>query len=328
MIVFENLSSVKFEEFCCDLLKEMGFINVDWRKRTGLNSSPSDQGRDIVANFVITDPDGEIKMEKWFIECKHYEKGVPPDKISSAITWADAERPDVLLIIASNFLSNPTKEYLEKYNNNNKPTFRIKTWENPTLENLVASKYLLLKNYGIPTTRTNIDIFNPNHIVYMSSKQVNSIPYFLNMMDILEPKKRDDAFQMTYMEIIHNNFRNDPGFVYDYSFFRKRCLSIYYAPMEGTTSYVHRIVGSALSGMFFAGNKLELPNVIKRNEQKLERLRIQLLESANKPVISTEIQRIEKHINNLPHQTDYYWDVYNYICDELLPKLLMEYNVE
>lgn len=326
MLGFENLSEVKFEEFCFDLLKELGFINVDWRKGTGFNSSPSDQGRDITASFLRTDPAGEKVSEKWFIECKHYKNGVPPDKISSAITWAEAERPDVLLIIASNFLSNPCKDYLDKYLHNNKPAFKINRWENPKIEELVTGKYLLLRKYGLPILRSNLDMLNPNHITYITRQSVNSIPYFLNMMDILNAKKRDDAFQMTYMEIIHNHFKTEANFSYSYSFFKKRCLAVYRAPTESTTSYVHRIVGSTLSWLFYAGNKLELNNVIKRNEQRLYDLKIKNDESPTDILIETEIKRIEKLIENLPVQTDYYWDVYNYICDNLIPKLLIEYN--
>src|SRR5260370_41158130 len=68
------------------------------------------------------------------VECKHYQQGVPPDKIQGALAWATAERPDKLLIIASNFLSNPNKDHLESFIRNNKPSFRIKYWEKPDLE--------------------------------------------------------------------------------------------------------------------------------------------------------------------------------------------------
>src|SRR5690242_15324994 len=46
---YDDLTDTEFEEFCFELMKELGFVNVDWRKGTGLNASPSDNGRDIVA---------------------------------------------------------------------------------------------------------------------------------------------------------------------------------------------------------------------------------------------------------------------------------------
>jgi len=40
-----------------DLLHESKFVNIDWRKGTGLKSSPADRGRDIVAYQDRTDID-------------------------------------------------------------------------------------------------------------------------------------------------------------------------------------------------------------------------------------------------------------------------------
>jgi hypothetical protein len=57
-------------------------------------------------------------------------------RIQGLVAWAHAERPHVALIIASNFLSNPTKDYMRDYENNNRPPFRIKHWERPVLERL------------------------------------------------------------------------------------------------------------------------------------------------------------------------------------------------
>src|SRR5260221_472701 len=83
------------------------------------------------------------------VKCKHYQQGVPPDKIQAAVARATAERPDNHLIIASNFLSNPTKDHLESYTRNNIPTFRIKYWEKPDLERLSLDKPRLLRKYKL-----------------------------------------------------------------------------------------------------------------------------------------------------------------------------------
>ncbi|WP_162185599.1 restriction endonuclease [Lentzea aerocolonigenes] len=142
----DHLTETQFEKYCVDLLKAMGFVNVRWRKGTGLSSSPSDQGRDIECEFVRTEIDNAVYVERWFVECKHYKQGVPPTKIAGALAWAEAESPDVLLLVASNFFSNPAKEHLEKYKANNRPRFRIKTWELPDLEAASKGKPLLLSN--------------------------------------------------------------------------------------------------------------------------------------------------------------------------------------
>jgi hypothetical protein len=41
---FNRLSATEFEEFCYDLLEDLGFTNLDWRKGTGKKSSPADKG--------------------------------------------------------------------------------------------------------------------------------------------------------------------------------------------------------------------------------------------------------------------------------------------
>lgn len=74
----DHLTPTEFEEFCFDLLKELDFKNVNWRKGTGHKASSSDDGRDIECEKLIIDVDGKISTEKWFIECKRYKKGVPP----------------------------------------------------------------------------------------------------------------------------------------------------------------------------------------------------------------------------------------------------------
>lgn len=169
-----TLDETEFENFCFDLLQSLDFVNLSWRKGTGLTSSPSDQGRDIQGDLLIKEIDGKQHHQKWFIECKHYVKGVPPDKIQGAISWANSKRPDVLLIVVSNFLSNPTKNYLEDYQKNNNPPYRIKIWELKDLENLTAEKRDLRLKYQLPTDIAFLSILNKYHIIYSMKPQLNS----------------------------------------------------------------------------------------------------------------------------------------------------------
>ena len=146
---FNRLSDTKFEEFCYDLLEELGFVNLDWRKGTGKKSSPSDSGRDIVAHLQRTDIDRTRRSETWFIDCKHYQKGVPARELQNLLAWAEAERPDVALFIVSNFLSNSAKDYLEAYKRNNRPPFEVKYWERPTLETMTRGRRDFLQMHGL-----------------------------------------------------------------------------------------------------------------------------------------------------------------------------------
>jgi hypothetical protein len=123
-----------------------------------LPSSPADRGRDIVGKLQQTDLDATIRLETWFASCKHYKRGVPPEKLQGTLAWAQAERPHVVLIVASGFLSNPAKDHLADYEVNNRPPFRIKYWERPILERLIEGRDKLLQKYLLHGMRRENEI--------------------------------------------------------------------------------------------------------------------------------------------------------------------------
>jgi len=145
----ERLTPTGFEEFCSDLLHELKFVNIDWRKGTGEAASPADRGRDIRCQEVRTDVDGAVRLETWFVDCKHFKRGVPPTELQNLLTWAEAENPDVALIVASNFLSNSSKDYLESYQKNRRPPFKIKVWERPKIEKFARRRLKLLRKFDL-----------------------------------------------------------------------------------------------------------------------------------------------------------------------------------
>jgi hypothetical protein len=159
-ISFANLDDTDFEEFCHNLLVDLGFVNVDWRKGTPKKASPSDRGRDLVAQREQADVDGHRRFETWFIDCKHHKRGVPPEALQGLLAWSESERPDVALVVASGFLSNAAKDWLEDYGRNRRPPFRIRHWEKPTLARLLRNHPGLLQQHGIfvESMRTTAEI--------------------------------------------------------------------------------------------------------------------------------------------------------------------------
>ena len=172
-ISFDRLSSTKFEEFCFDLLSASGFVNVDWRKGTGLESSPADKGRDIVCDEPRTEPDGSRHFEKLFVDCKHFKKGVPPKELQNLLAWSEAERPAVALFAVSNFLSNPAKDYLESYRRNNNPPFKIRCWEKPQLVRMLRRKVVLQRKYNL----TDIPIRSVKQILAAEDEMFTRVWY-------------------------------------------------------------------------------------------------------------------------------------------------------
>lgn len=155
---FESLDSTEFEEFCLELLREIGFVNVDWRKGTDKSSSPADSGRDIVAEVEVEDIDGTKHLQTWFIDCKHQRSGVSPKELQALLTWANGERPDIALFMVSGFLSNPSKDYLRDYETNNHPPFRIKYWERTVIERMVSERDTFLRRFFFRPPRSEDEI--------------------------------------------------------------------------------------------------------------------------------------------------------------------------
>ncbi len=106
-INFDEISPREFENLCYDLVVQYNFKNLVWRE------GGADSGRDIEAVYTFSNSVNDFKT-KWFFECKRYAKGVPPDELTSKIAWADAERPKYLVFFISSYLSNPSRDWLAK----------------------------------------------------------------------------------------------------------------------------------------------------------------------------------------------------------------------
>jgi hypothetical protein len=149
---FDGLSPTDFEEFCFDLLADTGFVDLDWRKGTPMASSPADRGRDIVAHLEREDVDGYTYRETWFVDCKHYKRGVPPEALHGTITWAQAERPSVVLFIASGYLTNGAKDWIATLKQSSNPPFRIRVWEMPQIRRLLVDHMDIAFKHDVETS--------------------------------------------------------------------------------------------------------------------------------------------------------------------------------
>jgi len=138
---FAVLGSEDFEYLCRALLREMGFQNIAWRR------GGRDRGRDMVAEFARTEPDGRMVLEKWFIECKHHgpHNPVSVQHLQTKVAWAEAERPDYLLIMTSSYLTPDAKDWIEKVASAR--AFRIRYWEDAHLADLVERHSVLKRVY-------------------------------------------------------------------------------------------------------------------------------------------------------------------------------------
>lgn len=327
----DHLTSVHFEEFCYELLISMGFKNVKWRKGTGLSSSPSDQGRDIECEYVFTDVDDSVRTERWFIECKHYKKGVPPEKIQGALSWASIEQPDVLVLITSNFLSNPTKSAIKLYQENNKAGFRIKTWELPDLESYSQGKVRLLSKYKLKGRADFLDVVHPAHLEYIRSTHINTLDDLFCLLDKFNDDEKMRITGLQWEALLHPRYKKtttgeetmgelriDP---ISYNLFKDRCYEI-----SNTTipDYLltNFLVNQFLQETFYRGDKTST----KRYKTRMSRIR-ELIDSDNSQISADKKSKsttiLQGFIDAADASYEKNFDVYIKFCNEVVSPLLL-----
>lgn len=340
---FNHLNSTQFEEFCFELLERLGFRNVNWRKGTGHASSPSDQGRDIECERVVEDVvDGELIVEKWFVECKHYKSGVPPEKIQGVLSWANSKRPDRVLIIASNFLSNQCKNFLDEYVRENKPPFKIKTWEKKDLERLTQGQSLLLKKYNVGYDFSFIYIMHPNHLLYIKDLHTFTLDSFFKFMDGVEATKRDKILDYAYTLIIKPRFRK-PTTIKEtwedllidevsYENFKSKCYET--EKQNKNISVATYVTDIVLKTCFGLGDTTTLDQSIKNLESLRESLQNRLLKekglenNSSAKIIESALEKINRQLDNMADQNEEYRFLYNFFCENALSFLFAEEMLE
>lgn len=342
---FNHLDETEFESFCCDLLDELGFVNINWRKGTGKSSSPSDGGRDIECELEVEDIDGEKDLEKWFVECKHYEKGVPFKDIQGILAASISKKPDKVLIIASNFFSNPAKNDLKDYIKENKPSFKIKIWENPDLKKLALNKRNLLRKYKITNSDFSfLNLMHPAHIEYVKDHPTITLNYFFIILDNLDPEKRDKILEMTYYAVIKHLYK-DPitGKDIDSSNIQSK---ISYEQFKIKTYYLSRhveeyfllfsIVSFTLSFLFKLGDKtsnksdesfrslVEFTEKIKSKEIVFDDAEFKKMGIDPNDVEGScdkRIESIRKDMCNIPSRQEEGYELYIYFCDKVVNEM-------
>jgi hypothetical protein len=356
----DHLTDTEFEEFCFDLLNELGFINVKWRKGTGFSTSPSDRGRDIECQREQTDVDGHKDIETWFVECKHSVRGVPPDRIQAALAWATAERPHKLLLVASNFLSNPTHDFINDYEKNNHPAFKIRKWERTELERMTAGRIRLLRKYNISGELPILLIMHPAHISYIRGLRFNSLKYFFDVLDKLGSQERDKVLDWAFFFIIQPRFREPAAGRHklidrmvdelSYDAFKRKCLELVSHLPEFVL--VSAIVNFTLQAWLGIGD-------VTASEEKLKDFKSQLQWSETvrktyrgesgeyrdnlnfiiasmrkaKPDFQVEdlddyfdrmAKFLEETIHSYPDRVRQNYDLYTYFCEHVVKELLIE----
>ena len=328
-VLLDRLSSEQFEELCYDLMKELGATRVAWRKGTGLSGSPADQGRDIECEFPYELRGAGVLTERRFVECKHYARGVPPEKLQGALTWALAERPDTLHFIISGFLSNSAKQALESFKAQNRPSFRILVWERPELLSHLEFHARLRRKYELSDVAPHLALLHPVHVEYLGEAPLFTLDSFFRVLDNLEPNQRLEFLGHVKELVIAPRYREprsvresiaetrlDPV---DYPAFRRACYGIKLDQavlvtgiLDFTLHGMVRIADFSRTGQMKEG----LQDMIAFLEQRItgenvDRESLQRLLTLHREMLSTADDRMKR---NYRRYTDF--------CDQVLRPLL------
>jgi len=328
-----HLTDAEFEEFCYDLLEALGATKLTWRKGTGFASSSADQGRDIECYFERQDVDGR-SLEKWFVDAKRYKQGVPPEKLQSLLSWAAAERPHAVLIVTSNFLSNPAKNYLDSYERNNHPAFKIKAWERPDLERFVIGKPLLMRKYDLGGEFEFLNILHPAHITYLRQPPINTLDHFFDILDRLEHGERSDFLFGAFIYIINPEFgevtdpkRQSLGDLskrsVNYADFRRK---VYALAHEVTPFFlIQSIVFHELSSLFMSADKTSVQQSQENMKESVAFFEDKLKRPHPDPnTIKACIRDLTRSIEQAEQRTAENYERYTAFCEKIVEPLLNE----
>jgi hypothetical protein len=325
---FDHLNPTEFEEFCYDLICEMTFKNVEWRKGTPKNASPADKGRDIQAEIHREDIDGRIIVEKWYFDCKHYASGIPPNALQDSLTWALANRPHKLVFVASGFFSNPSKEYLETYKEQNRPPFEIKTWEKKDLEKFCSGLKGLLVKHKVADISDAKELIHPVHWDITKSALSVDLKSLFQVMDSVDEELRDKAFEMTYYNIISPRYRKPDRpdqklgeLKIDQVNYKEFKKSIHLHFSTRTNLFMAgAILRDALSYTFHMGNIADLETIKNRHKR--------IIESISSDSSIDEVKKLrllelpKRQIETAHEQVVKYQEIYIWLCEKVVRQVI------
>ncbi len=332
-MTFDHLTDGEFEELVYDLLHELGFVNLSWRRGTGKEGASADQGRDVVATQIRHDPDGTKHPEQWFVQCKRYERGVPPEALQGALAWSTAERPSVLVFAVSNFLSNPSKTFLEDYSEHNRPPFKLRIWERKDLERMLAGRVRLVSRFRLEPEAPYVGAHKA-HTEYLFSNPLNTVRYFFEQLDALEAADRDALLGYAYFSMLASSHVMSPRSKGDrprlkkemtYEDFRAACHHLSGTVFEAFL--VRAIVSWTLAWWWPNAN----PASIEESRQRQIEMVTHLLDRLRTSQDTEERKRwegaaafVQRQLDELPKRHARAVVLYNKFCDMILPKLYLE----
>ncbi|VVD30885.1 restriction endonuclease [Paraburkholderia dioscoreae] len=136
-IPFADLKGKDLEECVYWLLDAMGAKDLEWRIG-GSGGGAADGGRDLEAHFFEPDGEGEIRQQRWWIECKGRTGTVESHEVKAAVNNALAyDGLDRLIIATNTQYSNPTLDWVKEWQKKH-PSPKVQLWDQAHLERYLS----------------------------------------------------------------------------------------------------------------------------------------------------------------------------------------------
>ena len=164
-----ELSAAEFESLVYDCARSVGVRNLVWR------TPGADGGPDLEGQVVVTDVVGVDNVEKWYIECKRYQKSIDWPTLWKKIAYADCQRADVLLLATNSNPSPNCETEISNWNNSRRrPAVRV--WRGYSFEEILTTRPQIKRSHGLEDPQTPIggEILSLTRLIVGVTQSANS----------------------------------------------------------------------------------------------------------------------------------------------------------
>ena len=204
---FSQLTSTEFERLCQEFLFKLGFKELIWRQ------GGPDNGRDIEASLIWSNPLSDQKT-KWYFECKHYEGGVPPVELNSKIAWADAGRPQYLVILVSSYITTGARTWLGEIKS--QKLYNILVIEGEELKRrIIQFPDLVERFFSSNRFETLLKDIRKHHITFRIMPSYEVLRELLKNIDPEKLTLSEAAFLLQTFYCQYNSFSEDEYISFD-----------------------------------------------------------------------------------------------------------------
>jgi hypothetical protein len=193
---WSQLSPSQFEKLCAVVLRQTGFVNIQWFGEAG-----ADKGRDIIAERVDSPVPGVERRERWMVQCKRYaQKNLGKSELKDLLDAALEHEIDGLLIIVTTSVSANLRDWLESAVK--KYPFNAYIWEEMyfrgEMDKHEDELFKALPELGMGKTPLQIYQRRKNTI-YLSCDEFAEVEIVVRNTDDVEEAKKMAAQFMRYV---------------------------------------------------------------------------------------------------------------------------------